>query len=143
MSRIRVLIAAALMTVAVSVSTPPAEAGPRKQMVRAINYVRSWSHRRPLEFSSRLSRGAAGWARHLMQRNVLAHSGRARSRGEGEVIEWHTGAAANVDRTVMEWWHSTGHRRVVLGRFRQAGAARAVGYFGGRRCTIWVVRFAR
>jgi uncharacterized protein YkwD len=141
--RIRMLIAAALTAIVVSVSAPaPALAGTRKQMIRAINYVRSWSHRRHVRYSSLLSSGAASWARDLMRRDVLQHSGRAVSRGEGEIIEWHTGGRARLNRTVIEWWHSPEHRAVMLGHYRRAGAGRAVGYFGGRRCTIWVVRFA-
>ncbi|HEX6712052.1 MAG TPA: CAP domain-containing protein [Thermoleophilaceae bacterium] len=108
-------------------------------MVRTINYVRGWSHLRHLRYSARLSRGAAAWARHLMRRQMLAHA----SHVQGEIIEWHTGARAQIKQTVMEWLNSDGHRHVMLGHFRRAGAGRAVGYFGGRRCTIWVVRFAR
>jgi len=112
-------------------------------MVRKINEVRSSSDRRPLSFSRRLSSGAASWARHLVRRNLLEHSYAAISRGEGEIIEWHTGGRALVTRTVIEWWQSVAHRRVMLGRgYRRAGAGRAVGYMGGRLCTIWVVRFA-
>jgi uncharacterized protein YkwD len=139
MTRVRVLIVAALLTLAVSAAAPAAQAGQRRQMIRTINYVRSWSHRHPLRYSERLSRGAAAWARHLMRSQYLGHA----SGPQGEVIEWHTGGSARVSRTVIEWWHSTGHRHVMLGRFRRAGAGRAVGTYGGRRCTIWVVRFAR
>ena len=142
--RIRMLVAAALTTIVVGVATPePANAGSRKQMIRAINYVRGWSHRRHLHLSRRLSRGASSWARHLMRRDVLAHSSRALRRHEGEIIEWHSGRRAHVNKTVIEWWHSPAHRTVMLARrYRRAGAGRAVGYIGGRRCTIWVVRFA-
>jgi uncharacterized protein YkwD len=135
------LIAAALVTLVVCAGAPAAQAGSRKQMVRSINYVRSWTHRHQLRFSQRLSRGASGWARSLMRRDTLAHSSNLRQ-GEGEIIEWHTGAAPNVNSTVMEWWHSSEHRRVMLGHFRRAGVGRAVGYFGGQRSTIWVVRFS-
>jgi uncharacterized protein YkwD len=134
-----VLIAAALMTLALSSAAPTAHAGQRKQMIRTINSVRSWTHRHNLRFSARLSRGAAAWARHLMRRQVLVHA----SGQQGEIIEWHTGGGAQVRQTVTEWWNSTGHRRVMLGHYRSAGAGRAVGTFGGLRCTIWVVRFAR
>jgi uncharacterized protein YkwD len=137
--RTRMLIAAALMTLVVSAAAPAAEAGQRRLMIRKINYVRSWSHRHPLSFSDRLSRGAAAWARHLMRAQYLGHA----SGQQGEVIEWHTGAGALINRTVVEWWHSPGHRQVMLGHYRRAGAGRAVGIFGGRRCTIWVVRFGR
>lgn len=138
------LVAAALTTLAVAAVTPAAQAGVRKQMIRKINSARSWSHRHGVSFSGRLSRGASSWADYLMRRDMLAHSGSAISRGEGEIIEWHTGGRANVRKTVVEWLHSTSHRHVMLARgYRHAGAGRAVGYFGGRKCTIWVVRFAR
>jgi uncharacterized protein YkwD len=133
------LIAAALLTCVVGAAAPAAQAGTRKNMIRTINYVRGWSHLHQLHYSRRLSRGAAAWARRLMQQQTLFHA----SGPQGEVIEWHTGARAQVKRTVTEWWHSSGHRHVMLGHFRRAGAGKAVGYFGGRRCTIWVVRFAR
>jgi uncharacterized protein YkwD len=140
LTRIRMLIAAALMLLVISASAPAAaQAGTRKQMIRTINYVRGWSHLRALRYSPRLSQGAAAWARSLMRRQVLAHS----SSASGEILEWHTGPRAHIKRTVIEWWHSPGHRHVMLGHYRRAGAGRAVGYFGGLRCTIWVVRFAR
>ena len=53
------------------------------------------------------------------------------------------GGGALINRTVTEWWNSSEHRDVMLGSFRRAGAGRAVGYFGGRLCTIWVARFGR
>ena len=133
------LIAAALTTLVVVIAAPAAQAGTRKQMIRTINNARTWTHRHHLRYSGRLSRGASAWARHLMRRQILAHA----SHVQGEIIEWHTGARAQVKRTVTEWLHSSGHRQVMLGHYRRAGAGRAVGYFGGQRCTIWVVRFAR
>lgn len=108
-------------------------------MVRTINYVRALHHVHSLRYSARLSRGAAAWARSLMSRQTLTHS----SNVQGEIIEWHTGTGAEIKRTVVEWWNSSGHRQVMMGHYRRAGAGRAVGWFDGRRCTIWVVRFAR
>jgi uncharacterized protein YkwD len=131
------LIAAALATLVVSAAAPAAQAGQRRQMIRTINYVRGWSHLRQLRYSPRLASGAAAWARHLMRAQILAHAAHV----QGEIIEWHTGARAQIKQTVTEWLNSSGHRHVMMGRFRRAGAGRAVGYFGGRRCTIWVVRF--
>jgi uncharacterized protein YkwD len=134
------LFAAALAAVVVCVATPPAQAGTRRQMVRAINHARQ----RQLRFSSRLALGAASWARTLMRRDTLAHSARALRRREGEIIEWHVGGGARINRTVSEWLGSSEHRVVMLNpRYRRAGAGRAVGYMNGLRCTIWVVRFAR
>lgn len=46
-------------------------------------------------------------------------------------------------RLVIEWLNSPGHRQVMLShRYRRAGAGKAVGWIGGRKSTIWVVRFA-
>jgi uncharacterized protein YkwD len=145
MARTRVLVAALCAAVLLTVATPaPADAGKRRQMVRAINFVRGWGHIHGLSYSPRLSRGATSWARHLMRRNVLAHSARAIRRHQGEVIEWHSGRNAKVNKVVMEWLNSPGHRQVMLARgYHRAGAGRAVGRLGGKRATIWVVRFAR
>jgi uncharacterized protein YkwD len=132
------LIAAALMTVVICAAAPAAQAGTRTRMIRTINYVRALHHHHPLHYSRRLSRGAAAWARNLMSRQTLAHA----SGVQGEIIEWHTGSDAQIKQTVIEWWNSSGHRQVMMGHYRRAGAGRAVGYFGGLRCTIWVVRFA-
>lgn len=137
------LAAAVLMTAVVGIPAAPAQAGLRKHMIRAINSARSWSHARRVRFSQGLSAGAASWARYLVSHNVLTHSSRAVGRGEGEIIEWHTGGDARIGPTVSEWLQSSEHRDVMLsGRYHRAGAGRAVGYMGGRRCTIWVVRFA-
>jgi uncharacterized protein YkwD len=139
--RIRVLIATALATGVVFVVAPPAQAGVRRHMIRAINFVRGAHHRHQVRFSQRLSAGAAAWARHLVRRDTLAHA--SLHPGEGEIIEWHTGGRAHIRNTVVNWWNSGEHRTVMLGRsYRRAGAGRAVGYMGGRRCTIWVVRFS-
>jgi uncharacterized protein YkwD len=136
--------AAALTAAALAVAATSAEAGVRDQIISQINSVRSGNHLHAVHFSERLARGAAAWARALVRRNVLEHSSAAVNRGEGEIIEWHTGSRAFVSRTVSEWWNSLEHRRVMLGReYRHAGAGRAVGDMGGRICTIWVVRFAR
>jgi uncharacterized protein YkwD len=139
------MLLAALLTIAlIALAIAPAQAGPRGQMVKTINYVRSWSNLRGLHYSARLSRGAAAWARQLMRSGVLQHSGNALQRGEGEVIEWHTGNQARVNKVVMEWLNSPAHRPVILaGSYRRAGAGIAVGRMGGQKAVIWVARFAR
>jgi uncharacterized protein YkwD len=141
LAKTRLLLAAALASVLIAVTPPPrADAGQRKQMIRAINFVRGWGHHHRLHFSPRLSRAASRWAHSLMRRDVLAHS----SAGYGEILEWHTGRRGRVNRTVMSWLGSPGHARVMLSdRFRRAGAGKAVGFMNGQRSVIWVVRFAR
>ena len=132
-------LAAATLFVA-ALLPPVARASTRTRMVDTINYVRSWGHIHGLRYSPALSRRAAGWARHLIARGVLAHS----SAAGGEVIEWHAGSRPGIRRAVGAWLRSPGHRRVILSRrYARAGAGRAVGYMHGRRVTVWVVRFAR
>jgi uncharacterized protein YkwD len=144
LTRIRTLVAAAAMTAVVVAAAPTAEAGQRNEMVGAINFVRGWGHHHHLRFSRRLSSGAAAWARALMRRDAVSHSAQSLRRGEGEIIEWHTGSQAKVNKVVMEWLASPGHRRVMLARrYRNAGAGKAVGSLNGRMSVIWVVRFSR
>ena len=141
MAKTRLLLAGMLASVLIAVPAPArAEAGARKQMVRAINFVRGWGDHNRLRFSDRLSDRAARWARYLMRRDMLAHSTTA----QGEVLEWHTGSQNRVNQTVMSWLDSPPHRNVILSnRFRSAGAGKAEGYVNGQRSVIWVVRFAR
>lgn len=144
MTRTRILGVALLCAALIALVPASASAGARRRMVGAINSARSSGHVHGLRISQRLSRGAAQWARHLMRANVLAHSARAIRHGEGEIIEWHTGTRPNVRQVVREWLGSPEHRVVMLTHnYRRAGAGRAVGRLGGRRSTIWVVRFAR
>ena len=138
------LLAAVLTAALFALAPAPVSAGPRRQMVGTINFVRSWGHIHGLRMSRRLSGAASQWARYLMRRNVIAHSSRALRHHEGEIIEWHSGSRPRVRDVVHEWLNSPEHRRVMLARnYRRAGAGRAVGRIGGRRSTIWVVRFAR
>lgn len=141
MAKIRLALAAVLASAFIVVPAPSrADAGARKQMVRAINFVRGWGDHNRLRFSDRLSDGAARWARYLMRRDVLAHSTAA----QGEVLEWHTGSRDRVNHTVMSWLGSPPHRALLLSdRFHRAGAGKAEGYLNGQRSVIWVVRFAR
>jgi uncharacterized protein YkwD len=139
MLRSRMLLAA-LLASAILTFAAPVQASSRRAMVRAIDSVRGSQ----LRFSRKLSAAAAAWARHLFRAGVLAHSARAIRRHEGEVIEWHTGSAANIRGVVGEWLASPEHRPVLLNQiWRRAGAGSAVGFMNGRRSTIWVVRFAR
>ena len=137
----RTLLACVLASaIFLAAAAPPAGASTRTRMVKTINYVRSWGHVDAVRYSPRLSRRAAAWARHLIRRNVIAHS----SANGGEIIEWHPGGRPRIRHAVRAWLRSPGHRRVMLSRrYRRAGAGRAVGYMGGRRVTVWVVRFAR
>jgi uncharacterized protein YkwD len=141
MARIRLLRAALITTAALLLAPFSASAGTKRQMIKSINHARKRDAIRGVHFSRRLSRGAAAWARHLMQTSSLYHAGL--SAGEGEVIEWHTGGAAHIRQVVREWLNSPTHRQIMLARgYHHAGAGHAVGNFGGQWSTIWVVRFS-
>jgi uncharacterized protein YkwD len=140
----RLLLAAVTSAAAMTIPAPAASADPGNDMVGQVNDARGLNGLGRTHFSSRLSRAARAWARHLMSNGRLAHSVRAMRCGQGEVIEWHTGTAPQVPTVVSEWLGSSGHRRVMLrSGWHKVGAGRAVGTFGGQRSTIWVVRFAR
>lgn len=144
MTRTRILGVALLSAALIALFPATAGAGLRRQMLGRINSARSSGHIHRLRMSERLARGARAWAAHLMRINYLAHSSRAIEHGEGEIIEWHTGGRPNIRQVVSEWLNSPEHRTVMLARdYRRAGAGRAVGWLGGQRSTIWVVRFAR
>src|SRR5947207_376649 len=110
MPRTRLAPVAVLAVVLFMLTFAPAQAGPRKSMLRAIDPVPGSR----LHFSKRLSAGAASWARHLFQAGLLAHSGRAIRCHQGEVIEWHTGTSPNVQGVVTEWMNSPEHRPVLM-----------------------------
>jgi uncharacterized protein YkwD len=129
------MLAAMLMLAALS---PPASAGSRSRMVKAINHARA-GHVQRVHFSKRLTRKATRWAHRLARDGVVGHSS---SSAGGEIIEWHLGAKPRIGNTVRSWLHSPSHRQVMLsGSFNRAGAGKAVGWFGGHRATIWVVQF--
>ena len=146
LSRIRMLFAAALTTRCRQLSPrpqpTPASAG---RWSRAINYVRSWSHRHRLHFSRAPVARRGAWARHLMRRDVLAHS---RARCAATRARSSSGTPARRARrqrtSCIEWLDSPPHRqRDARGDYRLAGAGRRSAISAAAGATIWVVRFAR
>jgi uncharacterized protein YkwD len=128
-------------------SSLKASAARTEPMVRKINKVRRRSGLRRLRPSRRLARSSRRFGRHLMRANRFGHDshiwGGRRFRSVGEVLALHRGWRARRSRTIRGWMRSSGHRAVLLGRFRLVGVARVRGRFGRRRATIWVAQVAR
>jgi uncharacterized protein YkwD len=142
----RPLQAAALTALALAV-TPAAAAGSAgTDMLSAINSARAARGVGPVGLSYTVSRGAYGWARHIVEADQFDHASwvytAAGYRKRGEVIEMHAGVAPFAVRTVSAWLASPTHRAVLLDpAYRYVGVGLAGGYYHGRRTEVWVGRF--
>jgi uncharacterized protein YkwD len=129
-------------TAALGVSTASAD-----PMVAKINRARRRSGLGPLRASGRLTRSSRKFGRHLMRADRFGHDshiwGGGRYRRVGEVLALHYGWRSRRSSTIRGWMNSSGHRAVLLGRYRVVGVARVRGRFGSRRATIWVAQVAR
>jgi uncharacterized protein YkwD len=141
---------AVLGVVAVTAAPQPANAArsfPGEGMMDAINTVRAKSGLRQLKRSRRLVRSSAARAELMIREDFFAHPARLQVPtfdSLGEILELHGGRRPRMSRAVRLWGNSYGHRAVMMSsRYRWIGAARAVGLYGGRRATIWVVRFGK
>jgi Cysteine-rich secretory protein family len=60
----------------------------------------------------------------------------------GENLAWGTGEAGSVRAIFRAWMRSPGHRRNILGRFRQIGIGLQIGDLEGRSAThVWTQHF--
>lgn len=151
MKRLRVMLSLALLGVAAVTAAPQsaqaARSIPGEGMMAAINDVRAKAGLRELKRSRRLVRSSATRAELMMRENFFAHPARLSVPTfdrVGEILELHGGHRPRMDRTIRLWSNSSGHRAVMMSsRYRWIGAARAIGRYGGRRTTIWVVRFGK
>ena len=113
----------------------------------AINQIRANAGLRQLKQSGRLVRSSAARAELMMRENFFAHPARLSVPTfdrVGEILELHGGRRARMSHVLDRWLNSYGHRAVMMSaRYRWIGAARAVGRYGGRLATIWVVRFGK
>ena len=117
-------------------------------VVNKVNRVRRRNGLRRLRLSPSLTRSSRRFARHLMRTDRFGHARRIRAnprfRRVGEVLAMHGGWRPRASKTIRAWMHSPTHRHVLLSRsYRRVGAGRAVGRFGGRRATIWVMQVGR
>ena len=98
-----------------------------------LNRERARHGLRPLRLSRRLSRAARRHSRSMVARRFFAHgafSARIRRTGYmrgarrwsvGENIAWGSGSYGSPHAIVRAWMNSPGHRRNILGRFREVG----------------------
>jgi uncharacterized protein YkwD len=133
---------------AITAAPQPAHAArsiPGNGMMDAINYLRAKAGLRTLKTSPRLMRSSAARAELMMRENFFAHPARLSVPTfdrVGEILELHGGRRARMSHVLERWRASYGHWSVIMSsRYRQIGAARAVGRYHGARATIWVVRF--
>jgi uncharacterized protein YkwD len=118
------------------------------QLVEAHNQARTRAGLPPLESEPRLEAAARRHAGDMARRQRLAHRGSDRSspfeRMESEGYHYQR-AAENIacgdfslESLMRSWMTSPGHRRNILGRYRQIGTACATGADG---TTYWCVTF--
>lgn len=151
MKRLRLLVSLALTAVLTTTAAPqPAHAArsiPGHGMIDAINLLRAKAGLRTLKTSPRLVRSSAARAELMMRDDFFAHPAQLRVPtfdSVGEILELHGGHRARMTHVLERWRASYGHWSVIMSsRYRQIGAARAVGRYQGARATIWVVRFGR
>ena len=108
-----------------------------------LNRERASHGLRPLRHERRLALAASRHARDMVRRQYFAHEGHSGSdfvqrvqrtgytRGAswrlGENLAWGEGTQASPTAIVAAWMRSPGHRRNVLGQFREVGIGLAVG----------------
>jgi uncharacterized protein YkwD len=135
-------------TQALAADTLTATSASPSPVVRKLNRVRRRHGLRRLHYSPTLARSSQRYARHLMRTDRFGHAPRIRAnpsfRWLGEVLAMHRGWRPRSSSTIRSWMRSPTHRHVLLSRnFRRVGAGRAIGRFGGRRATIWVMQVGR
>ena len=147
MKRLRLLLWLALLCATALATVPQSALAVRSargnEMMRVINNMRANAGLRPLRPSDRLVRSSRARSELMMRADFFAHPSHLRVPSfdrVGEVLELHGGHAPQPRRVLRRWVNSYGHRAVLTGRYRRVGAARAIGRYGGRRATIWVVR---
>ena len=126
---------------------PPATgSGAEPAMVEAVNRARAARGLGPLHPSAALNRSAHRYASWMLREDWFGHLSRIRAGGDfqriGEALALRYGRRARVRRTVRAWLRSPAHRALLLSRgFRAVGAGHAIGFYGSRRATTWVLHF--
>jgi uncharacterized protein YkwD len=136
----------AVCCLAVGVLAPSAAAATRSPMLDALSRARARHGLEPLHAAPGLDAVAASQSRRVLRRKAFVHGGRMSAPGfssVGEAMALMRGWSSRPRAVVRLWLRSPHHRGLVLNpRFGSAGIGRARGRFGGRRATVWVVRFA-
>ena len=148
MTRIRTLLACALLAFFVAYPIAQAEASPTLDMLAKINNLRHSHGLRELQVSPSLMHSAHRYSGVMMSRQYFGHASRieasAKYKRLGEIIEIHRGGKPSLGLTYSDWLHSPEHLAVMLDPwFTYIGGGYTTGQFQGRRQTIWVVHFGK
>lgn len=149
---VRAAVAIPALTNPVPHSAPaPAHAQPVAavaRMLAQINAVRARNGLPRLAAANTLTRGATSYARVMLGEGRWAHA-QSFQRGTGfsevgEILGRIPGSSPDVAGIVRAWLASPAHRPILLGaQYRYVGIAFVRGRMGGRRTSLWVVRFGR
>jgi uncharacterized protein YkwD len=148
MSRVRTA-ALLLCMLATALALPAgASASKSRDMLNAVNWVRSQNGLPALHYSRSLAHSAKCYSNTMMHRGYFGHDSRIhasrRFRTLGEILEYRRGMKPHVRATLKDWMNSPPHRAVIMnGSFKYAGAGFARGRFHGKRSTIWAMHFGR
>lgn len=150
-----VVAVAVLPLAALGRGQEPRAAEPRvtpflRALLEAHNRERLKEGKLPLALSARLVEAARGHARDMAEREKMSHEGSDGSTADERIKRTGYQAQSTAEnvamghRTIEEviagWMHSAGHRRNILGDFREMGGARVVGEDGQ---AYWTVVFGR
>jgi uncharacterized protein YkwD len=118
------------------------------ELVEAHNRVRAAHHLAPLVVNGSLEAAARGHARDMARREWMSHRSRdgsspfRRMADQGYVFrragENVAAGYPSVEAVIRGWMRSPGHRRNIVGRFSQIGAACATAKSG---TPYWCVTF--
>jgi uncharacterized protein YkwD len=149
MTRSRMLVVAAVLTVSLLVPAAQASAvTPAEKMIWKVNVYRAQHGLPGLQMNGSLNHSSRKYARHMMRAGYFGHSRRIhasrRFKRLGEIIEMHRGSRLNVAGALHAWQRSPGHNAILLdGSFKYVGAGPVKGRFHGKRTVMWVMHFGR
>jgi uncharacterized protein YkwD len=142
-----VCVLVALLLTALAPAAHASAADVDRAMLAAINAERTERGLKPVKVMPRLTRSCRSYARRMLSENRWGHAGSSRVKGVGpvaEILGRTPGGRPAVQQVVKLWLGSAVHRRVLLSsRYSKVGIAHRTGRMGGKRTTVWVVRFAR
>lgn len=101
---------------------------------KTINSVRARHNLPPVRLNIQMSIEAQRYANRMAYEHFFRHSGMP----YGEIIAWGQSSPQVV---VDDWYHSPGHRAIMLGNYRECGLGFAVGTLHGQRRTYWIATF--
>ena len=142
---ISVAFAAASVAPAAAAADDPASgqratSGQIATMLDKINAARAQHGAAPVQLSGSVTNGCRSYARRILRTNRFRHAANLRT---AEILALTRGTTG-TDWVVNSWLKSSTHRKVLLGgSYRSVGIAAHKGRMGGRKTTVWVVRFAR